>query len=73
MLNPSIDSLMKKIDSKYSLVSIASKRARGLQEDGSFMLNKYVSEKYVGKALEEIEAGKLSMKEREVGAVYSDE
>ncbi|WP_456271591.1 DNA-directed RNA polymerase subunit omega [Bacillus sp. AK031] len=73
MLNPSIDSLMKKIDSKYSLVSIAAKRARSLQEDGSFMLDKYVSEKYVGKALEEIETGKLSMKEREAGAVYSDE
>ncbi|RIW36357.1 DNA-directed RNA polymerase subunit omega [Bacillus salacetis] len=73
MLNPSIDSLMKKIDSKYSLVSIAAKRARSLQEDGNFMLDKYVSEKYVGKALEEIEAGSLSMKEREAGAVYSDE
>jgi DNA-directed RNA polymerase subunit omega len=73
MLNPSIDSLMKKIDSKYSLVSIAAKRARGLQEDGTFKLDKYISEKYVGKALEEIEAGKLSMKEREAGAVYSDE
>lgn len=73
MLNPSIDSLMKKIDSKYSLVSIAAKRARSLQEDGNFILDKYISEKYVGKALEEIEIGKLSMKEREAGAVYSDE
>jgi DNA-directed RNA polymerase subunit omega len=73
MLNPSIDSLMKKIDSKYSLVSIAAKRARSLQEVENFKLDKYVSEKYVGKALEEIEAGKLSMKERDSEAVYSDE
>ena len=28
MLYPSIDSLLKKIDSKYSLVSVAAKRAR---------------------------------------------
>ena len=31
MLYPSIDSLMTKIDSKYSLVSVAAKRARQLQ------------------------------------------
>ena len=31
MLDPSIDSLMTKIDSKYSLVSVAAKRARQMQ------------------------------------------
>ncbi|MCA1053458.1 DNA-directed RNA polymerase subunit omega [Rossellomorea aquimaris] len=73
MLYPSIDSLMKKIDSKYSLVSVAAKRARGLQETGDFRLEKYASKKFVGKALEEIHAGQLSMKERDEKAVYSDE
>ncbi|MGM0750374.1 MAG: DNA-directed RNA polymerase subunit omega [Bacillota bacterium] len=73
MLNPSIDSLMKKIDSKYSLVSIAAKRARNLQDTGDYRLNQYESQKFVGKALEEIQAGQLSMKERDAKAVYSDE
>lgn len=59
MLYPSIDSLLTKIDSKYSLVSVAAKRARNLQEDGELQMNKYVSHKNVGKALEEIYAGKL--------------
>ena len=31
MLYPSIDALLKKIDSKYSLVSVAAKRAREMQ------------------------------------------
>ena len=34
MLYPSIDSLLTKIDSKYSLVSVAAKRARYMQESG---------------------------------------
>ncbi len=59
MLNPSIDSLMTKIDSKYSLVSVAAKRARKLQVDEKLILDKYVSYKNVGKALEEINADVL--------------
>ena len=51
MLYPSVDSLKSKIDSKYSLVSLASKRARQLQEEGGERLTSYVSLKYVGKAL----------------------
>jgi len=31
MLNPSIDSLLQKIDSKYTLVTVAAKRAREMQ------------------------------------------
>jgi DNA-directed RNA polymerase subunit omega len=59
MLNPSIDSLMTKIDSKYSLVSVAAKRARQLQLTEATLLDKYISHKNVGKALEEINADKL--------------
>ncbi|QHA36099.1 DNA-directed RNA polymerase subunit omega [Rossellomorea marisflavi] len=73
MLYPSIDSLMKKIDSKYSLVSVAAKRARDLQDKKDFRMEEYVSEKYVGKALEEIHSGHLSMKERDEKAIYEDE
>jgi DNA-directed RNA polymerase subunit omega len=60
MLYPSIDSLLNKIDSKYSLVSVAAKRARAMQQANDERLPKYVSYKYVGKALEEIYSGDLT-------------
>ena len=60
MLYPSIDSLLEKIDSKYSLVSVAAKRARSMQQVRDERLPKYVSYKYVGKALEEIYSGELT-------------
>lgn len=60
MLYPSIDSLLQKIDSKYSLVSVAAKRARGMQQSKDERLPKYVSYKCVGKALEEIYSGELT-------------
>jgi DNA-directed RNA polymerase omega subunit len=61
MLNPSIDSLLTKIDSKYSLVTVAARRARKMQLDGNPKLLKYVSHKFVGKALEEIHEDELIM------------
>ncbi|WP_251549101.1 DNA-directed RNA polymerase subunit omega [Neobacillus muris] len=60
MLYPSIDSLLEKIDSKYSLVSVAAKRARLMSQARDERLPKYVSHKYVGKALEEIYKGELT-------------
>ncbi|WML49318.1 DNA-directed RNA polymerase subunit omega [Neobacillus sp. PS3-34] len=60
MLYPSIDSLLEKIDSKYSLVSVAAKRARAMQIVANPQMEKYVSHKFVGKALEEIYGGQLT-------------
>ncbi|EJW17518.1 DNA-directed RNA polymerase subunit omega [Paenibacillus alvei] len=54
MLYPSIDELMKKVDSKYSLVVAASRRARQLREGGRTELKNPKSHKQVGVALEEI-------------------
>lgn len=54
MLYPSIDQLMEKADSKYALVVLAAKRARGLLEGTSDLQLKPRSKKYVGAALEEI-------------------
>lgn len=54
MLYPSIDELMKKVDSKYSLVVAASRRARQLREGGRTELKDPKSYKHVGIALEEI-------------------
>ncbi|MBB6449351.1 DNA-directed RNA polymerase subunit omega [Geomicrobium halophilum] len=64
MIYPSIDSLLDKIDSKYSLVTISAQRARELQEkeDYDSSLHKPVSNKLVGVALEEIQDGKLTIK-----------
>lgn len=73
MLYPSVDSLKNKIDSKYSLVSLASKRARQMQEEGNEKLGKYVSYKPVGKALEEIAAGALMKEKQDAATVYEDE
>ncbi len=73
MLTPSIDSLKEKIDSKYTLVTLASKRARQMQEEGTKLLNSYVSNKNVGKALEEVAAGALSKQKTDDSVVYEDE
>ncbi len=73
MLYPSVDSLKNKIDSKYSLVSVASKRARQLQEEGGERLTSYVSHKQVGKALEEVAAGELAIESSNENMVYEDE
>ena len=73
MLYPSVDELKKQIDSKYSLVSLASKRARQMQEEGGERLVKYVSYKPVGKALEEVASGVLEKVKQDESTVYEDE
>lgn len=73
MLYPSVDELKKQIDSKYSLVSLASKRARQMQEEGGERLVKYVSYKPVGKALEEVQSGVLERVKQDESTIYEDE
>ncbi len=58
MINPSLDSLIKKVDSKYTLVVAAAKRGRDLLA-GKKRLVESDSNKPVTLALEELEAGKL--------------
>lgn len=57
MLYPSIDELMKKVDSKYTLVAATSKRARELKDGKPSLLQEPKSNKVVGVALEEIYHG----------------
>lgn len=59
MLEPSIDALQEKIKSKYTLVTLSARRARELSDTKDMMFEKPKSHKYVGMALEEIEAEKL--------------
>jgi DNA-directed RNA polymerase subunit omega len=60
MLYPSIDKLLEKVDSKYSLVVAASKRARILRDGAKTELKNRKSFKQVGLALEEIYADHIS-------------
>ncbi|GAA0445623.1 DNA-directed RNA polymerase subunit omega [Lentibacillus halophilus] len=62
MLEPSIDDLQKTIKSKYTLVTIAAKRAHELQHTNNVLVDSK-SNKYVGQALDEIHAGKLFVKD----------
>lgn len=63
MLEPSIDALQEKIDSKYVLVALAAKRARQISDTKRPLIDHPKSKKYVGIALEEINEGKLFVKE----------
>ncbi|SDG96213.1 DNA-directed RNA polymerase subunit omega [Alteribacillus persepolensis] len=67
MLHPSIDELMKHINSKYTLVTISARRARDLKEmeEAKPLVDNHESSKLVGVALEEIENGKLGYKHTE--------
>ncbi len=73
MLYPSVDSLKGKVDSKYTLVTIAAKRARELQEKNNEILPSYRSVKSVGKALEEVAAGALINIKADESIIYEDE
>lgn len=73
MLYPSVDSLKGKVDSKYTLVTLAAKRAREMQEKKNELLEAYRSEKTVGRALEEVAAGVLINQAADESIVYEDE
>lgn len=66
LIYPSIDSLMDKVDSKYSLVIIAAKRARELQEMEQ-AADDVRRKKPVTQALEELNAGIISYCREQVG------
>ncbi len=61
MIYPSVDKLMEKFDSRYSIVIAAAKRARELEdkENSAEPLINTLSEKPVTVAVEEIYEGKI--------------
>ncbi|AZR72974.1 DNA-directed RNA polymerase subunit omega [Anoxybacter fermentans] len=61
MVKPSLDDLLKKVDSPYTLAIAAARRARMLNE-GAEPLLEYEGKKPVSHALEEIYAGKITIK-----------
>lgn len=64
MIYPSIDKLLNYVDSKYVLVHVAAKRSREIKHVGFYQMpsSKYKSFKNIGKALEEVSEGMLTVK-----------
>ena len=67
MLYPSIDKLLKVVDSKYSLAIVAAKRSKEMSVNESYQLplTKYKNQKNIGKALEEIYQGLIMIIKKE--------
>ena len=64
MIYPSIDKLLNIVDSKYQLVHISARRSKEMTITEHFQLpiNKYTSTKNIGRALEEIAEGYITVK-----------
>jgi DNA-directed RNA polymerase subunit omega len=64
VIYPSIDKLLNVFDSKYELVHVAARRSKEITATGHLQmpLNKYVSKKNIGRALEEIAEGYIKLK-----------
>ena len=59
LIKPTLESLMTKVDSKYTLVTLAAKRARQLT-DGDEPLVDVDTTQVVSIAMEEIDQGKIT-------------
>ncbi len=66
MINPPIDELLKKVDSKYTLAVFAAKRAREII-DGDAAMVESGSNRAVTLALEEIRQGRLGYQRTKAG------
>lgn len=73
MLYPSIDKMLDKVDSKYSLVVAASRRARQLREGAKSELAQPKSHKQVGVALEEIYGDHVRIKRDGDGGTQTED
>ena len=60
MSYPSIDSLVKKVDNKYTLVTLAAMRARELNNGAAPLVEGAEGKKTVSIALQEIDNGKIT-------------
>lgn len=66
LIKPTLESLMKRVDSKYTLVTLAAKRARQLT-DGDKPLVDVDTTKVVSIAMEEIDQGKITYESPKAG------
>ena len=60
MSYPSIDSLVKKVENKYTLVTLAAMRARELNNGAAPLVEGAEGKKTVSIALQEIDDGKIT-------------
>ena len=67
MIYPSIDKLLNIVDSKYELVHIAARRSKQISKEGYLQMpeSDYKSKKNIGRALEEISEGFITIKKRD--------
>lgn len=66
LIKPTLESLMEKVDSKYTLVTLAAKRARELT-DGDEPLVDVETTRVVSIAMEEIDQGKITYEKPQAG------
>ncbi len=66
LIKPTLESLMKHVDSKYTLVTLAAKRARELT-DGDEPLVDVDTTRVVSIAMEEIDQGKITYEAPQAG------
>lgn len=66
LIKPTLESLMEKVDSKYTLVTLAAKRARELT-DGDEPLVDVETTRVVSIAMEEIDQGKITYEKPQGG------
>ncbi len=64
MLYPSIDKILNIVDSKYRLVNVVAQRSKQMLDTKHYQMkeNEYKSKKAIGRALEEIEKGLVTIK-----------
>ena len=67
MIYPSIDKLLKVVDSQYRLVHLAALRSDDIRENNNLQKNEedYVSKKNIGRALEEVADNLIIIKQPE--------
>ncbi len=63
MIYPSIDKLLTKVDSKYKLVHVSSRRSKQMLENKHYQMkeSEYVNKKELGRALEELDKGLIKV------------
>ncbi len=63
MLYPSIDKILNIVDSKYRLVNVVAKRSKQMLDTKHYQMkeSEYKSKKAIGRALEEIEKGLVTI------------
>lgn len=69
MVKPSLDELLDKVESPYSLVIAAARRARMLNEGAKPLMDGYLGTKPVSHALEEIYEDKIIIKSRHLKGI----